>query len=152
MNQANIMRHLRSKEKNELVILMKNFFEDLFEQQRKYQDELLQDSLKVLLTVPYEIIIAENYKFFKNQMMIVFKRSFDLGEHHISLGFCAIESLDRIVKRGKSKIVQKYLSIIIPSLSDYLMLEQKKIDNPQQKTEEKHTINTEKAEMFNETL
>jgi len=38
-----------------------NFYSNLFDKSREYKDELLNDLIKLLLSIPISIIIHDNY-------------------------------------------------------------------------------------------
>ncbi|KRW98379.1 Armadillo-type fold [Pseudocohnilembus persalinus] len=145
-----IFQYLTSKEKLEFILLLKNYFQELYFLQKKYQDELLIDSLKVLLTVPRAIIMAENYSFFKNHLIVVIKRSLQLGESNTSLGFLALKCLERLHQKCKQQLVNQYFKLVVPQLNAYLL--QSKQQGKSASDQQNQQQSLDKIELFNLTL
>ena len=59
------------------------------------------DSLKAILSMPFEIIAADNFAFFKSSIVIALKKGLELGIQNLSLGKAALSAKKQRNKQNR---------------------------------------------------
>jgi len=72
--------------------LCKIFYTELFEKYKEYQDELLNDALKVLLSIPSHFILTDT-EMIANNLILAIKRALQVGLLNIYLADSGIVSI-----------------------------------------------------------
>lgn len=86
LDNNSVLKQLKQYARKDITQQIKIFFNELYKNLGKYQDELLVDSLKAILSVPFDVIAADNFAFFKSSIVVALKKGFELGIQNLSLG------------------------------------------------------------------
>ena len=118
----------------DLQELCRIYFRELFEKYKEYQDELLNDALKVLLSIPSHFIISDT-EMIANNLTLAIKKALQVGLLNIYLAYAAVVSLERLVQKltstqdkNKIKKAMTFLTFITPLLSDFMTSDNKPAD------------------------
>jgi len=76
----------------DLQELCRIYFKELFEKYKEYQDELLNDALKVLLSIPSYFIISDT-EMIANNLTLAIKKALQVGLLNIYLAYAGISFL-----------------------------------------------------------
>mmetsp|Transcript_20540 Transcript_20540/g.17946 ORF Transcript_20540/g.17946 Transcript_20540/m.17946 type:complete len:105 (+) Transcript_20540:1080-1394(+) len=99
------------------------FYKELFEKYKEYQDELLCDSVKVLLSIPSHFIINDE-QFIIKDLTLAIRKAFQIGLLNIYVASAAIDSLTRLVSKLPRKKALPFLNFITPMVSDFMVYEE----------------------------
>ncbi|KAL4502183.1 hypothetical protein ABPG72_000418 [Tetrahymena utriculariae] len=152
IEKNNILKGLKKYIKKDITSQIKIFFSELYKNLGKYQDELLSDCLKTMLSIPFEVLLIDNYSFFRKNLIVALKKGFELGVQNVSMGFAAIECLQKIIKRSKNRVVFKYLKLVIPYLSEYLSITKRELEEITSDIKYKIQSNNQQRDIFNLTI
>jgi len=103
----------------DLQELCKMYYKELFEKYKEYQDELLNDCLKVLLTIPSHFILNDDQMIIKD-LVLAIRRAFQIGLLNVYVAHAAVLSLSRLVTKLPKKKSLPFLNFINPMLSGIL--------------------------------
>ena len=66
---------------------------EVFSHLSSFESVFLYDGLKMLMSMPLEIVVLHNYKALKTQLPIVILKALDLGQETPSLAYTALKCL-----------------------------------------------------------
>ena len=98
-----VLKQLKHYARKDITQQIKIFFNELYKNLGKYQDELLVDSLKAILSMPFEIIAADNFAFFKSSIVIALKKGLELGIQNLSLGKASLAAKKETNKTERTR-------------------------------------------------
>jgi hypothetical protein len=99
------------------------YYKELFEKYKEYQDELLDDCLKVLLSIPSHFILNDDSLMIKD-LTLTIRRAFQIGLMNVYVAYAAINALTRLVSRLPKKKALPFLNFINPMLSDFMVYDE----------------------------
>ena len=86
---------------------------------KEYQDELLTDSLKLMLSMPLRLLEENENIMLKTSLIPALKLSFKMGVQNLSLGMHGLKSLKRVSSFLIARKLTNHLGFILPSLSGF---------------------------------
>ena len=103
---------------HELFELSKIFYIEFFDKLKEYQDELLNDTIKLLLSIPTAFFTQD--KIFQKNLTLSLKKGLKIGLQNVYVAFASIKALNRFYDKLPKRSFQPFLNFIIPLLSDFI--------------------------------